>query len=777
MTSNCAGLLRLLTSVSLMTLAPRALAQEQPATADETVLREIVVTAQKRQESLQETPLSVSAVTTETIEALGITEANDLSAVAPNLIATATPSATANIAVFIRGIGDAEPILTVDTPVGLYVDGVVIGRTAGAIFDLVDLERVEVLRGPQGTLYGRNTTGGAINLITKRPADEPGVEGLFSYGRYNFLQARTSVDTGELGGSGVRVKFSYVHKEREGYFDDLNQPDDNDPGAYNVDAFRAALAFDQGGAFRANYAFDFNDRDSWALPFQLAAVRPDVLAYLNASPLLGGTALLLSRDRLDAIRLEAGPIDDKVRGHSLTLEVDLGDDLTLRSLTGYRKWTNRAAGGDLDGNAGLRGFVVSPMILAPPNPFIPQGIQPVNLFSANNRRKQDQWSQEFNLLGSIGDDLEFVLGAFYFTEDAREDNPQFLTLILPTPVPIPLGPGLSLNSFGVNISTRLAYQHESTSRAVFGQATWHLTDQLNLTGGLRYTKDKKELDQTSPQVRSLDRKFDEFTWSASVDYNWTDDFLTYARVATGYKSGGFNARSVNAGFDPETITSYEIGLKSELFDRRVRLNAAGFYSKYDDLQVQQFLAGSGGASSITVNAGSATYTGFELELTAVPVAGLTLNGALGYVDRDYKEFIVLDPATNTLIDIADEAKFGYSSSTTLNLGAQYEFPAFDIGQLVARLDYTYRGRIYFHPSIRFTPFRDVISDGSVGLLDGRLTLGEISVGGSELSVSLWGKNLTNEDYLYSGIDFGSLGFAGVLWAEKRTWGVDVKLEF
>nr|WP_245842542.1 TonB-dependent receptor [Sphingomonas laterariae] len=764
---------RLLASASLAAIATPVVAQEQ---ATSPALEDIVVTAQKREERLQDTPLAVTALSEATIEARDITDASDLSAVAPNLIATITPSSTANVALFIRGIGTAEPILTIDAPVSLYVDGVVLGRSTGAVFDLVELERIEVLRGPQGTLYGRNTTGGAVNLIAKKPADEFGAKGTISYGNLDYKQARVTLDTGQWGDTGLRSKLSYLHKERDGYFNDLNQPDGNDPGAYNLDAFTIAISYDHGGPFRANYTFDFNDRHSWAVPFQVVAMRPDIFAYLNVSPQLGGNAPVVARERLDALRLDMGPIHDKVQGHGLSMELDLGDNLMLKSLTGRRMWDNRQTNGDLDGNSGLVGFVVSPAILAPPNPFIPLGVRTVNLFSASNTRHQDQWSQEFNLVGNF-DSLDFVFGAFYFDEDSSENNPQFLTIVQPLANPIPLGPGISTPGFGINIATGPKYQHESTSKALFGQATWHATDKLSITGGLRYTWDKKHLDQETTFRRDLTRKFNEPTWSASVDYEWNDDIMTYARVATGYLAGGFNARSANAGFDPEKITSYEAGVKSELFDRRLRLNLAAFYAKYKDIQVQQFVAGSGGATSITVNAGKATYQGIEAEAMAVPIDGLTFNATIGYVDRDYQEFLVLDPATNTIVDEADNAKFGYSPATTINLGGQYELPPFDFGTFTARLDYTYRGKVYYHPLTRFAPFNDVISDDSVGLLDGRLTLSDIAIGGSKAALSVWGKNLTNANYQNAGIDFGSLGFAGVAWAEKRTYGMDLKFEF
>ena len=741
-------------------------------------LQEIVVTAQKRAENLQKTPLAVSAMTAETLEARGISDVADISAAAPNLTTSITPSSTTNITVQIRGIGESDPVLTADSPVGIYVDGVVIGRTAGAVFDLVDLERVEVLRGPQGTLYGRNTTGGAVNFISAKPAKEFKGSQTFSYGNLDYMVSRTSIDTGEIGNSGLMFKLSYAHKQRDGYANDINQPDKRDPGAYNTDAFRIAARFDNGGPVRVDYAFDYNDTKSYAVPFQLAFVRPDIAAYFANSQALGGSPLEYSRDRIKNLNLNQGRLTDKVRGHTLTVEADLTDTLTLRSLTGLRKWKNTVGNTDLDGNDGLLGMTISPAYLAPKPDFQTTGVKEITLFSAQNRRSQKQFSQELNLIGKIGDTVDFVLGGFYFKEKVRENNPQQFSIIVPTPAPVPLGNGLSTDYAAIPLASNLAYRHSSESVAAFGQVTYRATDRLSLTGGMRYTEDRKHLDQTAGvAVRDLRETFRQFNWAASVDYKFTDDILGYVRVATGYKSGGFNPRSVGGSFKPEKITSYEAGLKTELLDRRLRLNLTAFHSIYKDMQVSQFTADSNGASSITVNAGKAKYTGVEAEILANPVDGLTLNASFGYTDRKFKSFWVYDPAEGRDVNAADEAHFNYSASTTANAGIQYDMEIANVGKLMARVDWTYRSRIYFHPLDRFNPFNQGMSDGPVGRFDARIALSDIDLGPTRATVALWGKNITNRDYLYSGIDFGALGFAGVVFAEPRTYGVDVKFDF
>nr|WP_089218214.1 TonB-dependent receptor [Sphingomonas laterariae] len=739
-----------------------------PAVAQDTGtfngLEDIVVTAQKRSESLQDTPLAVSAVTADTIESRGIKDISNLTAIAPSINVATAPASSSNTNIFIRGIGDQEPILTSDAPVSIYVDGIVLGRSTGAVFDLVDLERIEVLRGPQGTLYGRNTIGGAVNLISARPADEFGGKLKFGYGSFDQWQARASIDSGELGDSGVRMKLSYIHRQQDGFVDDLDAPDNRDPGALNIDAMRAVLEYDKGGDLRATYAFDYNQRESIAAAFQATVIDPAVLAYINNSPNFGGNAPQLSTKRLDKfLSDDEGLLTDRVYGHTLTLEYDVSDDLTIKSLTGYRNWKNIDRGDELDGQGGLLGFQLDPILFFD-GTVIPLGVQPVHLFTSNNRRGQNQWSQEINLLGQVGDNFEYVVGFFYFKEKSYEQNNQFPTIVISDQASVPL-------------ATPLIYRHISKSMAGFAQGTYRLTDQLSLTGGIRYTEDKKHLIQQAAFQRDLKADFNKINWAATIDYQATDDFLAYARVSTGYKAGGFNARSSNDGYKPEDLTSYEIGIKSELFDRRLRLNLATYYSIHEDLQLQQFQAGTAGASSVTVNAGKAKYWGVEGEIQAVPVDGLTLGTSVGYIDRKYKEFLILNPQTNEIEDVKDTARFPFSSEWTVNASAQYDVPEFDFGQLSFRVDYNYRSKIWFHPTLVGTPYNDVIASPGRGLFDGRITLSKLALGSNEASIAVWGKNLADKEYRANGIDFGGLGYAGNVYGEPRSFGIDLNYNF
>lgn len=740
-------------------------------------LEEVVVTAQKREESLQKTPLAITAITADRIQERGITDVSDLSGIAPNLVITTLPASTTNVSVAIRGIVNQEPILTADSPVAIYVDGVVLGRSTGAVFDMVDLERIEVLRGPQGTLYGRNTTGGAINLISAKPSDTPGGKVQLTAGNFGYKMAKASLETGEISNSGLAAKFTALKKLRDGYIDARGESDDDDPGAYDVDAYRLALSWVPSDSLSIDYGYDYSERKSRPIPFQMVKARPDIVNFFAGSTEFGGNPLVPSQGKQERLDTDAGVLTDDIEGHSLTLNYDLSENMSVKSLTGYREWRNTETSGSLDGHANLKGFVISPAILAPPNSFIPLGIQEIDLFKADNEREQEQFSQEFNLVGSLSDNLDYVLGAYYFKETSSERSPQSVTIFIPLPQSVEIGPA-TYNSAAVPITTPFSYNHESESKAIFAQADYSVSDKLSTSIGIRYTRDTKELEQQSPIARNITAKFSETNWVLGLKYELNENHMAYARVGTGYKAGGMNARAVNEGYDPETLASFEIGLKSMAMNGNLKTNVALFRANYEDLQTNQFLGGTSGARTITVNAGKAVYQGIEAELELMLSGGFGVNASAGYVDRDFDEFIVRDPNTNELIDVADEARFTYSSALTTRVSPYWEGEITDLGTLRVSLDYNYRSRVNWHPLDRFSPFnKDIAQSEGYELIDARISLSSISVGDHEGTVALWGKNLTDEDYRTTGIDFGALGFAGASYGIGRSYGLDFILEF
>jgi iron complex outermembrane recepter protein len=738
-------------------------------------LKEIIVTAQKREENLQTAPVSVTAVDAEMLTARGVTDISRLDFVAPNVDITTSLVSDAIIDVYIRGLGNDDYTYSFDSPVTVYVDGVPLGSQAGAVFDMIDLERVEVLRGPQGTLYGRNTIGGAVNFISAKPSETAGFEQKFTEGSFHRFESRTRVESGDIGDTGLKAQLSYVHKDSDGYVRNTLQGDPGKwPGAQHLDAVRAALRWDQGGPFRANYSYELSIDNSTPPATQALALYPGAAAYYGVSPLLGGSAPVVAADRLGTLALDREDEDrNEIQGHTLTLEGDLANDMTIKSLTGFRRFEMHSPAINADGQGGLEGLILNPATgaVAP---------APVGIFSPTEFDHVHQVSEELDLLGKAFDKkLDYVVGAFYYDQKAEEYSPAALTYLVPIPGGVPVG-NTTIPVLGLSLDPLLAFTHFSESEAVFGQGTYHLNDSLDLTAGVRYTHDYKHLIQNDSNAnRDVAAGFDKTNWAVSAGYKLTSDIMAYARIATGYRAGGFNARSSDsAAFEPETGTDYEGGFKTELLDRRVRFNIDYYFTDYSNLQLQQFEAGTAGATSITVNAGKAHYRGVEMDMEALLGAGFSMNGNLGTSNRHYLEYDVRDPVSNQIINIGGIVHGTNAPDLTANAGLQYDSPPVAAGQFSARVDYSYRSRVYYHPSTFTTPNNDLIASGGHGVLDARLTMSKIMIHPVELAVSAWVKNLTNKYYIVEGVDFGpGIGASVVNFGPPRSAGLDLTAKF
>ena len=785
-------------SILGMPFATLAAAQDVPVTGapqeQATNLGDIVVTARRSAETLQDVPVAVTALGGDFIERQNISSAADVPQFAPNLTVEQQPSSLSAATVYIRGIGNQEPSAVSEQGVGIYLDGVYLARAAGAVFDLIDLERIEVLRGPQGTLFGRNTIGGALQLISKKPADTMGVTAKAGYGRFNEWYARARLDTGYIIGDVIKASLSAQHREADGYVDNILTPSSQDPGSLRANSFAVGLEGDFGD-LTVNYNFDYDERKGTPAFFQIVAATPLAQDYYSQSPNYGGAPFLVSPVRQGTVQ-QAGFTDrsgdfrygskTRVQGHGLTVSYEATPELTIKSITGYRKFFQDTIL-NLSGNGVLRGPVVdftSPTLVS---------VQQVTPYAGNNApQKQWQFSQELQALGKVGD-ISYLLGMYYFYEKASEYNQQALTLVTPvsglTSLGFPqsavdgisaLNPGLS--TIGVNANPLQAFGGTSQSMAVFGQASWKpavLDDKLEVTLGGRYTADDKTA-YLAGDVNPVQRgraSFDNFSWLGSVSYDLVEDVMIYGRVSTGYRSGGINPRAnVINTFDPEKATAYEAGIKSQFLDNRLRLNLAGYITDYDDLQVQQFAAGSGGATSLIVNAGKVRLSGFEAELTALPFAGFQIDGSVGYVKTKYKEFLFRDPATNMIVDVADEAKPLYTPKWSVHVGAEYSHP---IGDALVRLrgDYSHRTQIYFNALDNTAPFNEELISPAQSNVKARLSVEDINLGGGKLDIGLWGDNLLNQKRLTYGIDFGGLGFAGATFNKPVSYGIDARVQF
>jgi iron complex outermembrane receptor protein len=824
--------------------------------------REIIVSANKREQTLQETPIAITAVSAEQVELRGISETKDLAAVAPNVsVSGSTTNATASV-VTIRGIPTpGDETQGFDSPIGLYLDGVYLARSSASSFEVADIERIEVLRGPQGTLFGRNTTGGAINYITKRPSDDASLKFKLGYGNYNQQSARLIVNTGDQGG--VRASVGYIYKSRNGTVDNLLEPrDSRDPGGFKTHGVRFAVEADLSDNLLLTNIFDWTQTKGVPPANQLVAVgdgtfRPNVtiggftfaqVQPANVKGYLGLATVLepgcpsplnaISLKRLDELCSESdGVSTDRVYGNMTRLEWQ-GESILIRATTALRYWRNRIEGSDLDGMGSLRGPAFSqstlfngmPASLLGFIPTLPPGSAPIiaalpvptvvqPLFQANNSRRQNQFSQEIEVVGGTGTSFEWVLGGFFFKESGYELNPQSFGFVLDTNQAVftdasfgPLGAGFrAANPARYRVVAQqsvLGYRAKGKSYAIYGQGTWRPGGPdapLGITLGLRYTWDEKEFARfqngATPYTSAVDldlnnrkAKFSQPTGHITVDYQPTNRLNLYAKAARGYRSGGFNARqstqqdnpatpTVNEAialipFGEEKIDAFELGGKVDL--GRVRLNLAAFHNIYKDQQVTVPIPIVGGGSFGTqvINAGKTKFTGFEAEAIVDLTDNLRIDGAFGYVKVDVKQLPSAD-ITGTLRNIASVVTPGLAPDTTAALGISYSTP---IGsgdaKATARVGWTYTSEQALFPNPLTAPFQAETSSAERSLFNAQLRFTDLSIGnGPKFSVQLWGKNITNEKYLSRSVDFGQLGFGTAIFGDPATYGVDVEFTF
>jgi iron complex outermembrane receptor protein len=767
-----------------VTMGPQVYAQGTATGAGASTgqLEEIVVTARRTEEKQQVTPVAVTAITAAAIERLNIQSATQLSQTIPNFVLSQGAGGPTNVAISIRGIGNQEPLLTVDSPVGVYLDGVYLGRDAGLNIDLVDLQQVEVLRGPQGTLFGRNTSGGAVNMTSRDPSDDFQVEEKTGYGEYDGWFTRTTLNTGKLGSSDIKATISYLHRDRDGWVDNPYTDDANDPSSLHSDAVWIKIRGDFGENLRIDNSFDYDRIDGQPEGFQLAAMSPTNIAYFGLSPRFGGDPLVLSGHRRAVLPLyqfahQGLTQHSATIGDSINASYFINDELTAKSISAYRHWY---ASEPTRYGAHYKGPVLN---LA--NGSV--SVQDVSPFYAPQDVGQYQFSEELQLAWKT-ERWNTVGGLYYFYEHVHEDNPNYFTIpAVPTGLPFPPYLGLQFGpNFGPQLS-ELRYRENSASYAAYGQTSYTppiLDDKLQATVGLRYTIDHRSIDLIDPGPVYSERtgtvNYYNFNYNFSLNYQWTDDIMSYIRISSGYKAGGFNARVTSPTsslvFNPEKATAYEIGLKTEWLDHTLRFNATGFYTDYSNLQVNQYTGGVG----TTTNA-DAYYEGFELESQYYPVKELELEGSVGYVNPVYTYYPYSNP-NNPLqtLNYASIAHFPYVPDWTIHLGAQYFFPEQPYGAPSLRVDYSMMSeRYWFGTNLpNANPFNNVIKDPGQNLLSARLILSDIPIldGNAKAEIQIYGTNLLNQDLRDSGIDFGGLGFAGISFGEPRSVGftVDVK---
>lgn len=715
------------------------LAQESGVDGSAGGLGDIIVTAQKRAQNLQDVPISVSAFDNSAIREIGFTNSLSIGDQVPNL-EIKTFGGVPNI--FIRGVGNNDFNASSIGPISLYRDDVVVASTGSQIFSLFDLDRIEVVRGPQGTLFGKNTTGGAIQFFSKLPGDSFEANGRFGYGRFDLFEGEGGV-TMPLSDT-LSARVAAIVRRRDGEKKNLFTGED----VINIDeaAARAILRWRPDGATDVRLTIG-GGRD-----------RSD---YLENKPVgtINGADLFGYRDPFprDSTLLN---FNGPSRNYSDNVFVnfsashDMGD-VTLKWISGYDK-------SDVDNRVDVDG-----------GPFRIDEI----VFLSHAK----QFTQELQLAYDAGP-LNAIVGAYYFHEKLRADSNADL-----------LGE-LSFAQGALPLLTRATRKNDAY--ALFGQATYAVAPALRVTLGGRYTIDKVRSTHKADLVPGffdsdipdgapvslvpfarLRDTFKSFTWRIAADYDLAPDILAYASIDRGFKAGGFNIGLITSvaertRVDPEYLTSYEIGLKSTLFDRRLRLNISAFYYDYTDLQVLSVnrQAGSTVPTLGLDNAADATIKGIELEATAIPTDWLDLGFNMGILDAQFRNYTsgAIDPATGQPRDFSGNRLPG-APKLTLSTFGQVTIP---IGRFETRwrAEYNYTGKKYYNNAQS-----DLISSGSgYGLVNLRATLVDPERG---WDLAVWGRNVTGKSYIVDATDTSGFGFVPRYYGERATYGVEFAFRF
>lgn len=752
LTTSCSAVI-----ASLFAFAPAAHAQ----------IDEIIITAQKREQSLQEVPIAVTAIDQGYIESRDITNIKSLSSLAPNVKIENTPGNTTGAQISIRGGVTINPALTWEPTVGLYFNGSYIGKTQGSVFDVADIERVEVLRGPQGTLYGRNTLGGAINIITAKPTGEFDAKLRLGVSNYDGRSARASVNLGSIGP--VKAKVTGSIEKRDGFVRGVENrvPGVNLAGPLSTNEFEnvdkksllVALSADLTDAITLDYTFDYSEADQKPAFSQIINVSDDNIfdptfaGYAGGGPIDGQFFGFPLDQYVNADRQFTGTVDapvfeqSEVQGHNLTatFDTEFGE---LKSITAYRKMTWEDSL-DLDGS-------------------------PLPLANTMRLTDYDSFSQELQLTGDAGA-LNYVLGVYYFEDDGFTDNPQTF-----------FG-GASV------FDSRAGFTTEA--KAVYGQLEYGITDALTLTGGLRYTEEEKTIDRANiaiaftglppntpfvPEGTTGKEKFTDLSPQLTLSYAASENVNLYAKYAKGFKSGGFNGEAGSVvetlrPYDAETIDSFEGGIKSRFWDNRAQLNVTAFVNKHEDMQLSVFTA-EGAAGSDVRNAGQATIKGVEIEGLLQASENFLLRANLGLLDPEYDEFIEFG------MDVSDDRAFPHTPDRTFAAGFDWDFVSGEFGDLTLTGDVNHTSEYFTFPfALNPNSPQPALNTQAPSrtLFDARLAWTNLPVVGQDVEIAVWAKNLTDEEYLANFIDFGP-GFGGLTngyFGPPRTYGMTLGIEF
>ena len=801
--SRRAGAMMVVTGF-LIVDARLALAQDQTQEG----IQEVVVTAERRTENLQTTPIAITALSAEDLSKAGVVDFAGVAKQSTSINFTPYPSSSNTLILYMRGQGVADANqITQDGSVGLYEDGFYISRPQAETFDLADVERVEVLRGPQGTLYGRNTTGGAVNIISKKPTGELDVKASLDVGERNYVRALGTINLPKVAG-GLSSKITLLYSNLAGNVENYGGTDFNREDQRGA---RVSLRWDTGGIFTADYFYEVGQISSTPIYYQDAALNGVVAGY--SVPADG-----LATRTWQPINMH--PSVAKFNADGLTLNFKINDSMTLRSLTYYRGLDSRFY---QDYNGAFTDPATAPFV-------------GITNFTSDDVVQSNEYTQELQLVGSIAHSFDYVAGLYYFHENGN--HAEFGTIGIPLEFYPGAGP-----VFAEDQSRYVTAQ--AKSKAAYAQVTWHISDPLSLTLGGRYTKDDRSATRdalttgssftqpgnqypgcvlTNPPfgfqcpfaipdpngANSL--SFSKFNPAGTLAWAVSSDVNTYLRVATGYKAGGSSEAAPTGQFahtfQPENVTTYELGLKSYWADHRVRANVAVFHSKFSDMQLQFNVDPTNLAVVQSYNAGSATVDGAEFEFLFALTPDFTVGLNDTVLSTNMKTVnalagTIFDPATNPASpyhvgdNVASLFRVPYAPNNIVNANIDWTMLHREGGSLELFVNYRYQGRQYdtAPTGVNVPGSSEYYSIKASGVADGKLTWNFDTHGSNKsLRASLWAKNLFNANYVQHTIGQGAAPYiavqgatgpvpqtgytyAATAWAPKAQVGVQLEYGF
>ncbi|AUZ55668.1 TonB-dependent receptor [Stenotrophomonas acidaminiphila] len=737
-------------AVGCALLAPAAFVQaqqQQPAAGQQaTQLDEVTVTARRRAESIQDVPVAVSAFGEEQIKDLQASTVEGLQGAVPNMNIAQGRGSANSVNVFIRGIGQPDALQTFDPGVGMYVDDVYYSRINGALFSLFDIQQLEVLRGPQGTLYGKNSTGGAIKLTTKNPFDNEGGAVEVTAGDYGRLEGRFYV-SGKLSDT-IAASIAGAKITNDGYVKDAEtgkRYNDDD-----TEALRFKMAFNPTDSFRATLSLDTTKQDAaLTLGRPMADLRQTSLAPAGVIVLQPGETGEWNRRALTSFKNGEGQYL-KHSGASLAMDWDINAQWTLKSISSYRKLKTKSYI-DIDASEYELGDVLVAL-------------------------DQDQKSQEFQLHYDNGSNLHATFGAYYMKENVpsyQEAYADDLFSFLGAKVPF-------LRTINDDLTT--------TSNAAFAHLNWEFVPSWTVAAGVRWTKDKKDYARSTSTFWGAPFTALNETVAFAANASWTavtpsislqkafgDNLMGYVSANRGFKSGGFNGRAntrydtQHAKFDPEYVWTYELGLKGSSADRRFRGSAAAFYSNYSDFQAR--VSQDVGTFPV-LNAAKLNIKGIELEGSALLGEATTLSAQIGWMDAKYDKFedFRLDPSYPGFDPNVSHDHVPFSPDWTARVALQHVFSLGDNGNLTFGGDVSYRGKTWLSVDNRAVLSQDAYTLlGVYGVWDSPQMAWQVRAGV---------RNLTDKEYKTEGQEFASVGnIQTAYYGLPRNWYMSLRYNF